>query len=44
MELLGVCVNHKTASSEPKYSGKIAKYPLKEIPITYASKFMLFKL
>jgi hypothetical protein len=38
MELLGVCVNHKTASGEPKFSGKIAKYPLKEISIIHVSK------
>jgi hypothetical protein len=38
MELLGVCVNHKTASGEPKFNGKIAKYPSMDVSIIYVSK------
>ncbi len=35
---IGECVNHKTATGEPKFSGNLAMYIPKEIVITNVSK------
>ena len=35
---IGECVNHKTATGEPKFSGKMAEYVPKETIITNVSK------
>jgi hypothetical protein len=35
---IGECVNHKTATGEPKFTGKIAEYIPKEVVISNVSK------